>query len=57
MLETTKKNCYKCDLETVIDDNSHYLWINLRDFEVEAKSKWVNIFKHGNKHGNKSTLM
>ena len=57
MLETTKKNCYKCDLETVIDDNSHYLWINLRDFEVETKSKWVNIFKHGNKHGNKSTLM
>ena len=27
--------------------------INLRDFEVETESKWLNIF---NKHGNKSTL-
>ena len=52
MLEI-KKNCYKCDLEIVIDNNSQYFWINLRDFEVETKSKWVNIF---NKHGNKSTL-
>ena len=26
---------------------------NLRDFEVETESKWLNIF---NKHGNKSTL-
>ena len=49
MLEKTKKNCHKCDLETVIDNN----WINLRDFEVETESKWLNIF---NKHGNKSTL-
>ena len=46
-------NCYKCDLETVIDNNSQYFWINLRDFEVETESKWLNIF---NKHGNKSTL-
>ena len=53
MLEITKKNCYKCDLETVIDNNSQYFWINLRDFEVETESKWLNIF---NKHGNKSTL-
>ena len=30
-----------------------YFWINLRDFEVETESKWVNIF---NKHGNNSTL-
>ena len=22
MLEITKKNCYKCDLETIIDNNS-----------------------------------
>ena len=51
MLKTTKKNCYKCDLETVIDNNSQYFWINLKDFEVETKSKWVNIFnQHGNKH-------
>ena len=46
-------NCYKCDLETVIDNNGQYFWINLRDFEVETKSKWVNMF---NKHGNESTL-
>ena len=53
MLEITSKNCYKCDLETIIDNNSQYFWINLRDFEVETESKWLNIF---NKHGNKSTL-
>ena len=53
MLGITRKNCYKCDLETVIDNNSQYFWINLRDFEVETESKWLNIF---NKHGNKSTL-
>ena len=53
MLEITRKNCYKCDLETVIDNNSQYFWINSRDFEVETESKWLNIF---NKHGNKSTL-
>ena len=46
-------NCYKCDLETIIDSDSQYFWINLRDFEVETESKWLNIF---NKHGNKSTL-
>ena len=53
MSQITRKNYYKYDLETVIDNNSQYFWINLRDFEVETKSKWVNIF---NKHGNKSTL-
>ena len=53
MLEITKNNCYKCDLETVIDNNSQYFWINLRDFEVETESKWLINF---NKHGNKSTL-
>ena len=53
MFEITSKNCYKCDLETTIDDNSQYIWINLRDFEVETESKWLNIF---NKHGNKSNL-
>ena len=53
MLEITKKNCYKYDLETVIDNNSQYFWINLRDFEAETEIKWLNIF---NKHGNKSTL-
>ena len=53
MLEITKKNCYKCDLETIIDNNSQYFWINLRDFEAETVSKWLNMF---NKHGNKSTM-
>ena len=53
MLEITKKNCYKCNLETVIDNNSQYFWINLRDLEAETENKWLNIF---NKHGNKSTL-
>ena len=28
-------------------------WIYPKDFEVEAESKWLNIF---NKHGNKATL-
>ena len=53
MFEITRKNCYKCDLETVIDSNSQYFWINLRDFELEIESKWLNIF---NKHGIKWTL-
>ena len=53
MLEITRKNCYKCDLETVIDNNSQYFWINLRDFEAETESKWLNMF---NKYGNASTL-
>ena len=53
MLEIASKNCYKCDLETIIDNNGEYFSINLRNFEVETESKWLNIF---NKHGNKSTL-
>ena len=53
MLEITKKNCYKCDLETIIGNSSQYFLINQRDFEAETESKLFNIF---NKHGNKSTL-
>ena len=53
MLEITRKNCYKCDLEKIIDNNSQYFWINVKDLEAETESKWFNIF---NKHGNKSTL-
>ena len=53
MSEITSKTCYKCDLETIIDNSSQYFWINLRDFEVETESKWLNIF---NKHDNKLTL-
>ena len=37
MLEITRKNCYKCDLETIISNDSQYFWINLRDFEAETK--------------------
>ena len=53
MLQITSKNCYKYDLENIIGSNSQYFWINLRDFELETESKWLNIF---NKHGDKSTL-
>ena len=54
MLEIIRKNCYICDLETIINNDSRqYFWINLRDFETETESKWLNIF---NKHGNLSTL-
>ena len=37
MLEITKKNFYKCHLETVMDNNSQYFWINLRDFKDEIQ--------------------
>ena len=53
MLEITRKNCYKCHLEIIIDNENQYFWINLRDFEAETESKGLNIF---NKHGNKSAL-
>ena len=43
MLEITRKNCYKCNLENIIDNNSQYFWINLRDFEAETESKWLNV--------------
>ena len=39
MLEITRENCFKCDLETIISDDSKYFWINLRDFETETESK------------------
>ena len=53
MLEITRKSCYKCDLETVINNDSQYFWINLKGFEAETESKWLNIF---NKHGNASIM-
>ena len=53
MLEITRKNCYKSGLETIIENNSQYFSINLKDFEVETESNWRNIF---NKYGNSSTL-
>ena len=53
MLEITRKNCYKCDLETINENNSQYFCINLKDFEAETKRSWINISK---KYGNSSTL-
>ena len=45
MLEITIDNCYKCDLETIIDPNkSQYFWINRRDLETESKLNWQAIF-------------
>ena len=53
MLEITKRNCYKCDLETINSLNNQHFSLNLRDFEVETERAWINIF---NKYGNSSTL-
>ena len=53
MLEITRKNCYKCDLETIITNDIQYFWISLKDFEIETESNWRNIL---DKHGNSSTL-
>ena len=53
MLETTRKNCYKCDLERINNPNNQHFWINLKDFEVETERSWINIF---NKYGNSSAL-
>ena len=53
MIEITRKNCHKCDLETVTNNDSQCFWINIRDFEAETESKWQNIF---NKQGNASTV-
>ena len=53
MLEITRNGCFKCDLEDIISNDSQYFWINLRDFEAETESKWLNIF---NKHANASNL-
>ena len=45
MLEITIDNCYKCDLETINDqNNSQYFWINRRDLEIESKRNWQAIF-------------
>ena len=53
MNEITRKNCYKCDLEIIINNDSQYFLINLRDLQGETESNWLNIF---NRQGNSSTL-
>ena len=45
MLEITIHNCYKCDLETIIDpNNSQNFWINKRVLEIESTRNWQAIF-------------
>ena len=45
MLEIALDNCYKCDLETINNqNNSHYFWINRKYFETETKLNWQVIF-------------
>ena len=45
MLEITIDNCYKCDLEIIVDpNNSQYFWINRRDLEIESKRNLQVIF-------------
>ena len=53
MFEITRKNCYKCDLKTIILNDSQYFWINLKDFEIESERNWENI---SNKYGNSSNF-
>ena len=53
MFQITRRNCYKCDLETVIANDSQYFWISIKDLEAKTECKWQNIFT---KHGNSSTL-
>ena len=43
MLEITSKKSNKCDLETIIDSNGEYFWIDLRDFEVETESGLISL--------------
>ena len=46
MLEITLNNCYKCDLETINDqNNSQYFWITRTDLEIETKHNWQVIFE------------
>ena len=35
MFEITRKNCYKCHLETIITNDSQYFWINLRILKLK----------------------
>ena len=45
MLEITRGNSHKCDLETINDaNNSQYFWINRRDLAIETKRNWQVIF-------------
>ena len=50
MLEVTRKNCYKCDLETITPNGSQYFWINIKDLEAETERNWQNIFNEYGKN-------
>ena len=42
MFKITRKNCYKCDLETIILNDGRYFWINIKGFEAETECSWQN---------------
>ena len=45
MLQITKDNCHKFNLETIIDPNNRqHFWINRRDAKIESKPNWQAIF-------------
>ena len=45
----TIDNCYKCDLETIIDPNNiQYFWINRRD--LADKLFWISAKTHRDKN-------
>ena len=45
MLEITRDNCHKWNIETINDpNNSQYFSINRTDLEIETKSNWQVIF-------------
>ena len=55
MLKITIDNCYKCNLETIIDpNNSQYFWINRRDSEIQSKRSWqlfpISVKTHQDKN-------
>ena len=53
MLQITRKNSYKSDLQTVTLNDSQNFWINIKDSEAKTKRSWLNIF---NKHRDSSIL-
>lgn len=44
MYEIKRKNCYKCDVETINDSDGIHFWNNLRDFEIESENNWNSFF-------------
>ena len=49
--EIKRKNCYKCDIETINDSDGIHFWINLRDFEIESENNWDSCFAMKNNKG------